>query len=137
MNDKTKTILMGIVSALVILTSLLWFETALGKGKMGNAMIVAGPAIIIIVLAVWVFLRNYRSVKGGFPVEDERSKRVMEKAFAKAYLISIYLLLAIGFASDDLIQFRDVSQAMSAGILGMVLIFWLCWMYYNRKGNVE
>jgi len=128
---------MGIVSALVILTSLLWFETALGKGKMGNAMIVAGPAIIIIVLAVWVFLRNYRSVKGGFPVEDERSKRVMEKAFAKAYLISIYLLLAIGFASDDLIQFRDVSQAMSAGILGMVLIFWLCWMYYNRKGNVE
>ena len=135
MKDKERTILMGVVSALVILTSLLWFGTVLSKGEIGNALFLAVPAVIIVIFAVGVFLRNYRSVKGGFPIEDERSKRVMEKAMAKAYLISIYLLLAIGWASDDLIQFRDASQATGAGIMGMAIAFALCWAYYSRRGD--
>jgi len=135
MKDKTKTVLMGIVSALVILTSLLWFGTVLGKGEMRSTLLVAVPAAIIVIFAIGVFLRNYKSVKGGFPIEDERSKRVMEKAMAKAYLISIYLLLAISFASDSMIEFRDVSQAMGAGIIGMAIIFALCWVYYSRRGD--
>ena len=135
MDDKKRVVLMGVVSALVIMSSLLWFGTVLGKGEMGNALLVAVPAIIIVIFAIGVFLRGYKSLKGGFPVEDERSKRVMEKAMAKAYLISIYLLLAISFASDSMIEFRDVSQAMGAGIIGMAMAFALCWLYYNWRGD--
>ena len=135
MKDKERVVLMGVVSALVIMSSLLWFGTVLAKGEMENALFVAVPAVIIVIFAIGVFLRNYRSVKGGFPIEDERSTRVMEKAMAKAYLISIYLLLAIGFASGGLVEFRDVSQGMSAGILGMAIIFALCWVYYSRRGD--
>ena len=135
MDDKKRVVLMGVVSALVIMSSLLWFGTVLGKGEMGNALLVAVPAIIIVIFAIGVFLRGYKSLKGGFPVEDERSKRVMEKAMAKAYLISIYLLLAISFASDSMIEFRDVSQAMGAGIIGIAMAFALCWLYYNWRGD--
>ncbi len=135
MDDKTKTILMGVLSVLFIGTLLLWLGTVLGKGEVGNALILAVPAAILAALAIGVFFRNYKSVKGGFPIEDERSKRVMEKAMAKAYLISIYLLLAIGWASDDLIQFRDASQATGAGIIGMAIAFALCWVYYSMRGD--
>ncbi len=125
----------GTISMLVILSLFLWIGTIWSKGHIENATIVAIPAVIIAILAIWVFVRSYRSVKGGFPIEDERSTRVMDKAMAKAYLISIWLLLAIGWVSDDLIEFRDISQAMGAGIIGMAIIFGLCWLYYNRKGD--
>jgi len=135
MDDKTKTILMGILSVLFIATLLLWIGTVLKKGLVGDALIIAVPAAILAVLAIGIFVRNYKSVKGGFPIEDERSTRVMEKAMAKAYLISIYLLLAISWASDGMIKFRDVSQGMGAGIMGMAVIFALCWLYYSRRGD--
>jgi len=76
-------------------------------------------------------------MKKGFPLQDERSKRVMQKAMSMAFLVSLYLLLAIGFLSDDIIKFRDVSQATSAAVGGMAILFAVFWVYYNRKGDAE
>ena len=72
-------------------------------------------------------------MKDGFPLQDERSKKVMEKASSKAFYISLYFLLAIGFLSDDVIQFRDVSQATSLAVGGMAVLFAICWFFYNRR----
>ena len=75
-------------------------------------------------------------LKKGLPVEDERSKKVMNVACAKAYLISIWFLLILSWMSDEIIQFRDVQQALGGGILGMAVILGLCWVYYNRKPDL-
>lgn len=76
-------------------------------------------------------------MKEGYPLQDERSKRVMQKAMSRSFLVSLYLLLAIGWLSDDLIKFRDVSQATSLAVGGMVLLFAIFWAYYNRKENLK
>ena len=72
-------------------------------------------------------------MKQGYPLKDERSRRVMEKATSTAFYVSLYLLLAIGFLSDDIIKFRDISQATGIAVGGMALLFLIFWVYYNNK----
>jgi uncharacterized membrane protein len=66
-------------------------------------------------------------------LEDERSRRVMEKASSRSFMVAIYTLLLIGWLSDDIIHFKDVSQATSAVILVIAISFFGFWIYYNRK----
>jgi len=61
----------------------------------------------------------------------------MKSALAQAYLLSIWLLLILGWASEDLINFRDVSQAMGVGVAGMAILFGLSYIYFSRKGDAE
>jgi len=63
----------------------------------------------------------------------ERIKRVLEKASSKAFYVSLYLLLLVGFLSDDIIKFRDVSQATSLAVGLMAVLFAVFWTYYNKK----
>ncbi|MFH1399052.1 MAG: hypothetical protein ABIG95_02990 [Candidatus Woesearchaeota archaeon] len=72
-------------------------------------------------------------MKNGFPLHDERSIMVIEKASSKAFYVSLYVLLAVGYFSDSVLKFRDVSQAavITVGIIG--LLFAGFWLYYSRK----
>ena len=76
-------------------------------------------------------------MKEGYPLKDERSKKVIEKASSLAFYVTLYLLLAIGFLSEDVIKFRDVSQATSLAVGGMAILFAVFWAYYNGKGDLE
>ena len=51
--------------------------------------------------------------------------------------VTMYSLLAIGFLSEDVIHFRDVSQAASVAVGIMAILFAVFWAYYNRKGDLE
>jgi uncharacterized membrane protein len=134
-SDKTMVYSKLIVGILLSITLVLYAITA--GIKRGNFL--GTSFLIVIALTIMVFFFGYirrelKSVKEGFPVEDERSNKVRTLAGYKAFLISIYWILIIGWASsNEWIQFRDVSQATGAGILGMAVIFGLCWLYYNRK----
>jgi len=136
-NSKTKVYSRLIVGILFASTIILF---AITSGVKKNNILVTSISGIIALTIITFFIvytkRQLSSVKNGLPVEDERSKKVMNTAFAKAYLISIWYLLILSWASDSLIQFRDVSQALGMGILGMATIFGLCWVYYNVKPNI-
>ena len=84
------------------------------------------------------FKKSFDDAKKGLPLYDERSKKVLNLAFEKSFLISVWWLLILSWISDEwnLIEFRDVSQALGAGILGMVIILGVCWLYYNRKQDL-
>ena len=90
-------------------------------------------AIIILAFAISVFRRGYGDVKKGFPMRDERSRKVIEKASSLAFYVTIYLLLAIGWLSEDIITFRDVSQATGLAIGLMAILFAAFWAYYNKR----
>jgi len=60
----------------------------------------------------------------------------MTKAGYYTFLISIYWLLAISWASDKM-PFRDASQAINLGILGIAVIFGLAWLFVNKWGKLE
>ena len=136
-KDKIRMTSISIISLLVITTgtafSLMRFMQGDVAGGVGGALI----AIIVLVFAISVLIRGNRDMKKGFPLRDERSRKVIEKATSTAFYVSIYMLLAIGFLSEDIIHFRDVSQATGLAIGIMAILFAVFWAYYNRKGDVE
>ncbi len=138
MKDKTRVVLAGIITAIVILSSLLFAGTQIAKGETIDIILPIGIIAIIGLFMIPFAKRRYFDVKKGFPFEDERSKKTMNRAAACAYYLSLYWLLAIGFASsNEWIQFEDVSQATGTGIIGMAIIFGICYLWVNKRGDVE
>jgi len=132
-KDLIRLIAIGIVSLIVIATGALWAVSAYMKGDMAGAIGGGAIAAIILVFAIFTFIKGNRDLKEGFPLKDERSRKVIEKASSKAFYVSLYLLLALGFLSDGMIQFRDVSQATGIAVGGMAIIWAVLWAYYNNK----
>ena len=97
------------------------------------AGIVAVLALVIIVQA----LKDFRNLKEGFPVEDERSKKVKMIAEARAFSLSLYWLLILlwGVSVFELINL-DVEEIIIASILGMSGIFVVSWFWANRQEDL-
>jgi len=132
-KDKIRMTAIMIVSLFVIATGTLFSLKSFINGEIAGGVMGIVIAITILAFAIFVFRRGNRDLKKGFPLQDERSKRVMQKAMSMSFLVSLYLLLAVGFLSDDVIKFRDVSQATSIAVGGMAILFAVFWIYYNRK----
>jgi len=129
--DKIRMVAIIILSLFVIATGTLWSLNTFAKGDIAGAVTGGLIAITILVFAIFVYIRGNKDLREGFPLKDERSERVLEKASSKAFYVSLYLLLAVGFLSS--IKFRDVSQAINLAMGGMAILFAVFWAYYNRK----
>ena len=132
-KDKLRLAAMIVVSIFVIVSGALFAYETFMHGDIAGGILSSLIALAIIGFALFVFIKGNKDMKKGFPLKDERSRRVMEKASSAAFYISLYLLLAIGFVSDSVVHFRDVSQATSVGVGGMAFLFLLSWLYYNNK----
>lgn len=132
-DDKIRLAAIILISLAVIVTGALYSLSALSKGDAAGAIGGGLIAAIILIFAVFVFLRGSKDLKEGFPIQDERSMRVKEKASSKAFYVTLYMLLALGLLSDEMIQFRDVSQATSVAVAGMAILWVIFWAYYNGK----
>ena len=131
-NDKIRLVAIIIVSLLVITTGSIFSLNSLLQGDVIGSLLGGIIATIIVVFAIIVFVRGSRSLKEGFPLHDERSRKVLEKASSKAFYVSLYILLGIGFISET-ITFRDVSQATSVAVGIMAILFAVFWAYYSRR----
>lgn len=135
-KEKIRMTALIIISLFVIATGALFSYGSFKNGEIVGGILGAMIALIILIFAFFVYKRGNRDLKNGFPLKDERSRKVIEKASSLAFYVTLYLLLAIGFLSDDIIKFRDVSQATSLAVAGMAILFAVFWAYYNRKGDV-
>lgn len=132
-RDRIRLIAIAIISIIVIVTGALFAYGSFKEGNMGGGILGIIIALIILSFAIIVYKRGREDLKRGLPLKDERSRRVMEKATSMAFLVSLYVLLAIGFLSENIIKFRDVSQATGISVGVMALLFLIFWVYYNRK----
>ena len=132
-KDRLRMMSMIIVCLLVISTGAMFAVLTFRKGDISGGILGIAIAIIILAFAIFTFIRGNREIREGYPLHDERSRMVIEKASSKAFYVSLYIFLVIGYLSEDVIKFRDVSQATGVGIGGMTLLFLLFWAYYNRK----
>lgn len=132
-NDKARMKAIVIISLLVIATGVLFSLNAFMKGDAAGGIGGVFIAIIVLAFAISAYMRGNKALKEGYPLHDERSRQVILKAQAMAFMVSLYMLLAIGFFSDTLIKFEDVSQAMGIAVGGMALLFAGFWWYYSRK----
>jgi uncharacterized membrane protein len=129
-GNKVKAIVIFLLALSVAVMLTIYAFTA---GNIGYSMVlVLIAAILLVFFGIFAF-RRYKDASLGLPYEDERSRRVMEKAAAKGFYVTLYVLLFIGMFSDDLLKFRDVSQATSAAVGIMALLWFGFWIYYNKK----
>ena len=133
-NDRVRLVVIAVISLFVIITGSLFAYKSFSGGDVTGGIMGILIAVVILGFAVFVYRRGNQDLKRGYPLKDERSRRVIEKATYMAFLVSLYLLLAIGFLSENVISFRDVSQATSVAVGGMAFLFVVFWIYYNRKG---
>jgi len=131
--EKIRLSAIIIISLIVIVTSTLFATQSFRSGEIVGGILGIIIALIILTFAAIVYKRGNSDIRKGLPIKDERSKKVLEKASSMAFYVSLYLLLAIGFISEKIINFRDVSQAISISVGGMALLFLIFWIYYNKK----
>ena len=131
-NEKIRLIVLLVISIAVIATGSLFSLGSLNEGDMTGAILGGIIAVTIVLFAMKVFVRGNKDMRNGFPLHDERSQKVLERASSKAFYVSLYILLGIGFLSD-VITFRDVSQATGITVGIMAIVFAIFWAYYNGR----
>lgn len=126
-----KGIIAIVISALVIITVLLWMINSTSNIEIPG--IISFVVILIVVLfGILVGISRIKSVKIGQPAEDELSKKLLQKASSTSYYISLYLWLAIIYLSDKIKA--ETHTFISAGILAMALTFVLSWVFFRIFG---
>jgi peptidoglycan/LPS O-acetylase OafA/YrhL len=125
-----KSILAVIVSIIVLATTILWITTRVPGTIAESAQFIV--IFVMILFGLYVAYRRFSSEKLGQPAEDEFSKKVLQKAAALSYYVSLYLWLGIMTFSNKLKVEADVMFGW--GILGMAIIFAASWVYYNFRG---
>ena len=126
-----KSIIVFVVAALVLVTTVLWMLSSSGDFKTNDI----GSFVIIFLLVAFAVLMGFKrlsSVRRGEPAEDELSKKVMRNTASLSYYISLYLWLIIGYFSDRFDY--ETHTVIGAGIIGMAIIFAVCWLIFNFGG---
>jgi hypothetical protein len=93
-------------------------------------------SIIVVGFAIYIGSVRIKSSMRKEPLEDELSKKMMTKTSSLSYYLSLYLWLFIMYMSDRTTM--HTHTLIGAGILGMAIIFFLCWIgikiYGMRNG---
>lgn len=126
-----KSIIIFLIAAFIIAAAILWILSSSENFKVFD---ITDFAVILLLIAFAALLGYKRllSAKRGEPAEDELSKKVMLKTSSLSFYISLYLWLAIGYFSDKLDY--EAHTLIGAGIIGMAVIFAVCWLIFNFRG---
>jgi hypothetical protein len=127
-----RTIVMFVISALVVASLALWALKGHMVENVGE-MLMIGISLLIVGFAVYLGVSRLRSHRLHEPAEDELSKRVMMRASSLAYYVSIYLWLFVMYISDK--TTLEAHSLVGAGILGMAVVFVLCWIGVKVAGT--
>ncbi len=126
-----KAIISFVMSALVLVALAIWALKGRISGNIAEVLTVA-VALVLVGFAVYLGVSRLRSHLRREPSEDEMSRKVMTRASSLAYYVSIYLWLFVMYVSDKTSLAAD--SLVGAGILGMAVIFLLCWLGVKLLG---
>jgi hypothetical protein len=136
-HDKVRVGMLIGLSITVMVTAIVW---AIYDGLLDNAL-VAAVTFIVVGIATFVLVLAGRSfvsdIKAGIPFEDERSRRVKEKAAGNSFLFMIYLLLALGLYCDNVNASLKATDITGISILGGAISFLALWAYFGRKPSLD
>jgi len=126
-----KSIIVFLV-AILVMGSAVYF--VFGSGQLFKSIDILHFGIISIVVgfALYVGFKRWNSEKRGEPAEDELSKKVLQKAAAISYYVSLYLWVFLLFIKDRIVF--DTEELIGTGILGMALTFAISWLVIHLKG---
>jgi MFS family permease len=98
------------------------------------------PGVLVLILAVVFIGKNWKGVKSGLPLKDERIKMIETRAAALAFYVGIYWLLALMFYAGMAETRPDWPQISTGslpgmGITGMGIFFAIFYGYYHQKSK--
>jgi len=135
MKDRVRVFGSVLVFALVILSMLLLFAIVSGKGMLYESFGWLVLGLIVLAFAVLYLRGGLKDARRGMPFQDERTKKIILYAGSKAFTLSVWWLLALMYFADNIdIIPRHVAVA---GIAGMALLFFISWIWYDRRGVPE
>ncbi len=141
MKNRNKILLAGAITVLVVASLLLFASTLLAKGKIQEIILPGGILLIVVMFMIPFIKRRILDVKKGYPYEDERSKKIITLASARAFTLSIWWLLALmwyaDFAQESSWPELIPRHVAAAGIVGMAALFALSYLYTSWRGEVE
>lgn len=129
-TKKMKKLILAFVLLALVVVGLVVFKTT---GHLSNIDIVSMLVILLIVGMglVWL-LKNVTFVTKSENIEDELSKKILEKTSSISFYLSLYLWLAISIIGDRISL--PFEQIIGCGLIGMALIFIAVWFFYKIKG---
>lgn len=127
-----KAVVVFIVSALVLISTGVWFFSSKSDIAPFEAATGFGVIVLLVVFALFFGIKRLTSVMRDEPAEDEMSKRIMVKASSLSYFISLYLWVFVIYISDRVAV--DIEVLIGSGVLGMAIIFTICWLILKFKG---
>ena len=87
---------------------------------------------VVVVFAIIVGVRRFKSLKHGEPAEDEYSKKIMQKTAAYSFYVSLYLWLVVSYFSEG--SEMDTQQVIGLGVVGMAIVFVVSWVFVKLLG---
>ena len=126
-----RSLIVFIVAALVLTSTVIWFfgtETGIKAVDLTHFGIIA----LLIIFAVFIGIKRLKSEKRGEPVEDELSKKILQKTSSLSYYLSLYWWVFMLYLKDRITL--DSDEILGTGILGMAVIFALSWVFFSIKG---
>jgi len=126
-----KSYLILLVSAIVLAATIVWLlnaEIAYGFQSLTQY----GIILILIGFGLYLGFSRLKSVKRGEPVEDELSRKILQRASSLSFYISLYIWLAVMYCSDKTKMESDT--LIATGILGMAIVFCASWIVFKIRG---
>lgn len=120
-----------LVSATVLGTAAFWFF-GMEKSVNVHEIVSFGIIIVLVGFGIWFAVRRFSSAFKGEPQEDELSKRIVQKAAAWSYYISLYMWVFMIWLKDRVTM--DTEEVLGAGILAMAVIFMLSFIFHRLRG---
>ncbi len=140
MNEKAKLVLLAVPLAILVGYSWVFVIPYYSEEDVLNRApdaIILGTlwAVGITIVSLFVCAKQYKGVKGGLTLNDERSKIIAVRAGYYAFLISIvwWTLLNAVVISDTrafgVFAREKAPEALVGGLLALPVIFFLVWSY--------
>jgi peptidoglycan/LPS O-acetylase OafA/YrhL len=126
-----RTVLIFFIALLVLVSLTLWAVNADMSGNLQEILVTAG-VLILVGFAVFIGIVRLRSYARKEPAEDELSRNIMTKASSLSFYISLYFWLVVMYYSDK--TKLEAHSLIGAGIMGMAIIFLLCWLGVKLVG---
>jgi len=140
MNEKAKLVLLAVPLAILVGYSWIFVIPYYSEEDVLNRA--PGPIILgtlwavgITIVSLFVCAKQYKGVKRGLTLNDERSKMIAVRAGYYAFLVSILwwtLLNAVVISNTRAfgLPARDQApEALFGGLLALPVIFFLVWSY--------
>jgi peptidoglycan/LPS O-acetylase OafA/YrhL len=120
-----------VVSILVLGATLMWFMKAgyeVPAFEIGQFGIIA----LLVAFGLYIAFSRLKSVKRGEPLEDELSKKILQKASSLSYYISLYIWVAMIFVNDRVKI--DTEVLIGTGILAMAVVWVSLVLFFKIRG---